>query len=816
MTVGTEVHRKSAAKAGPGVGRRIGISLGLTIALTLACAGVGMAALLAISNAFERLREERVTAVAGAEAALRSVAGLGEALEAMRAAGDPGTLEQGSAAFTAALASLGHMLVDRPRDSEFAAAAAAMRREGERLAAARMGDFAAAADRVAMLAELVRLADLAEEQIHPIVDDANFELLTGVEGVAGASAATVKALVDVDVRMVEFALRVRAAANLLAGLSIARATVFDPAVKAILGDLEVSAQARLSDAAAEFAALDAAAGEALAAPIAQLIEGARTASSGASGQIALLETSRALELQIDTLLDEKVFDLTIRTEDSIGATESTLAALMDGPFARMQNRLEIDSFIHETIAAIYGVIAAPDRAAAAAAAETLAVGRRSLETAVAAAGDLGPLGETIAGILAVARPDDGAIAIRRRELEAAEAADLAAHAALVAMTGLSAEGLGEIADAVEGFNAAGVAVDATILEAQAALAAAALLGLAIGAAAFRAVSRKVVAPLRELAERTRALAAGDLAPVTGFEGRGDEIGAMGGALAVFRENLARSLALEARLQSVLSRARGSARSVAEVGQSLRGAAEAIREGTATQAGAAQQASAAITEMNASLKLMADNSEATDRIATEMSDEAQRSGQTVREALGAMTKIAERISIVREIARQTDLLALNAAVEAARAGESGRGFAVVAAEVRKLAERSRSASAEINELAARTVALSRTAGTMLDALVPKVARTSGLVKEITLGAREQSTGAEQIDAAIRSLASVVDRNLAAAASARETAQDLAFQADDLMNTIEDADAPQTESADAAPPPETAPADGRAEAAGRVPA
>jgi len=237
-----------------------------------------------------------------------------------------------------------------------------------------------------------------------------------------------------------------------------------------------------------------------------------------------------------------------------------------------------------------------------------------------------------------------------------------------------------------------------------------------------------------------------------------------------------------RLRGVVADALSAANNVSSGSQELSASSEQLSQGATEQASSAEEASASMEEMAANIKQNADNAAQTEKIARQSAKDAEASGEAVGRAVGAMRTIAEKISIVQEIARQTDLLALNAAVEAARAGEHGKGFAVVASEVRKLAERSQAAAAEISTLSGQTVSVATEAGEMLNRLVPDIRKTAELVSEISAACREQDIGASQINEAIQQLDKVTQQNAGASEEMSGTSEELAAQAEELQTSI----------------------------------
>ncbi|KAA0125440.1 methyl-accepting chemotaxis protein [Methylobacterium sp. P1-11] len=338
------------------------------------------------------------------------------------------------------------------------------------------------------------------------------------------------------------------------------------------------------------------------------------------------------------------------------------------------------------------------------------------------------------------------------------------------------------------------------------VAAALLLGLGIATWLALSISRG----LGRAVTLADAVAMGDLsqtAEVTSNDELGDLVGAMGrmtenlNATAALANAIAQGdLTVEARplsdkdtmgialqtmltkLRAVVAEASAAASNVSAGSQELSASAEQLSQGSTEQASSTEEASASMEEMAANVKQNAENASQTETIARQSAQDAEASGIAVGRAVEAMQTIAQKITIVQEIARQTDLLALNAAVEAARAGEHGRGFAVVASEVRKLAERSQAAAAEIGTLSSDTVKAAQQAGDMLGKLVPDIKKTASLVEEITAACREQDVGSGQINQAIQQLDKVTQQNASASEQVSATSEELATQAEKLQATI----------------------------------
>lgn len=184
------------------------------------------------------------------------------------------------------------------------------------------------------------------------------------------------------------------------------------------------------------------------------------------------------------------------------------------------------------------------------------------------------------------------------------------------------------------------------------------------------------------------------------------------------------------------------------------------------------------------------------VAHSTGEAAEQSRRTVAEAVRAMARIDESseqigaiAGLVRSIAEQTHLLALNAQMEAARAGAAGNGFAVVAREVSQLATRLRAASHDIAQSLASAracaiegVDLVGTASGKLGLILRDVKEMSTLVVDLAGAAERQAGEVQDVDARMRDIARVTERNAVAAGEAGETLARLLTGADALARSL----------------------------------
>jgi methyl-accepting chemotaxis protein len=334
----------------------------------------------------------------------------------------------------------------------------------------------------------------------------------------------------------------------------------------------------------------------------------------------------------------------------------------------------------------------------------------------------------------------------------------------------------EQADTEVAFNkAAAEAAGASILEtdgsAKTAIVFSLIVALILGSGISFVITRSITQPLAVASRLVATVAEGDLRRKADVTSR-DELGRMVTAVNEMIDNLRKTAA-------AIASATGN---VANGSEALSATAQQLSRGATEQAASAEESTSSMEQMAASVQQNADNARQTDKIAAKAAEDARSSGEAVNRTVTAMKEVAEKINIIQEIARKTDLLALNAAVEAARAGEHGKGFAVVASEVRKLAERSQTAAADISRLTTDGVRTADMAGQLLVRLVPDIQRTAELVREIAAASAEQSTGATQVSSAIQQLDKVIQENTAASEEMASTAAELSSQAEVLQETI----------------------------------
>ena len=297
------------------------------------------------------------------------------------------------------------------------------------------------------------------------------------------------------------------------------------------------------------------------------------------------------------------------------------------------------------------------------------------------------------------------------------------------------------------------------------------LGIVLLIIVLLLVLKNVIISIQKGVDFAGKVADGDLTAILDINQQ-DEIGMLGSSLN----------RMVLKLQEIVEGVNTGVRNIASASQQMNSGSQQLSQGASEQASSVEEVSSSMEEMVSNIQQNADNAKETEKISNESLKGITEVTKMAKESLESIRKISDKIGIINDIAFQTNILALNAAVEAARAGEHGKGFAVVAAEVRKLAERSKTAAEEIVDITKMSVKLTENSSELMEKVVPDIAKTTNLVQEITGASMEQKSGSDQINNAIQQLNQVTQQNAASSEELATSSEELSSQAETLKEQI----------------------------------
>lgn len=233
---------------------------------------------------------------------------------------------------------------------------------------------------------------------------------------------------------------------------------------------------------------------------------------------------------------------------------------------------------------------------------------------------------------------------------------------------------------------------------------------------------------------------------------------------------------------VIEEVNTSSDSLNSISSSIYASSHQLNEGAVSQASSVEEVLSTLEEVAAIIRQANDNSQAAVSITQATQEGIQKVSDLSKESVEVNKNIAEKIHIINDIAFQTNILALNAAVEAARAGEHGKGFAVVAAEVRKLAERSKIAAEEIENITQLGLNKSQQAGERLEEMLPNISKSAELIQEISSSSVEQTGGISSVNAAVKHLNTLAQNSAANSEGLSSNSKEMNLQAEKLQEII----------------------------------